>query len=260
MRLPRISPVHLALLGGTIACTLSASFARAQLAPPPPMQSGGLAPPPKESGPPQMAPVQPNGTQLALEAAQQEDSGRGLEFVYFNVEGGFEFVSLDAITKSGALVPAGTDTSAIGPLVGVASGVRLLYFTLGPRFRYAHTTAWDLWTLNLDVGWRVPLGKLEPHGELGVGYAKLGHSADGAVGADRGVSVGGFDFRLGGGFDYYATNVLSVGAVLDIELLRLARSSVTPLPGDPASVAAFGSSASSLGLTVTAAAVIGFHF
>jgi hypothetical protein len=204
--------------------------------------------------------MQPGPTQLALEAAGEQDSGRGLEFVYFDVEGGFEFAALDAITKTGTLVPEGSKTSAAGALVGVAAGLRLLYFTAGPHFRLAHASDWDLWTLNLDLGWRIPLGRLEPHGHIGGGYAKLGHSADNLLGAARGVSVSGFDFRFGGGFDYYAANVFSIGATLDVELVRLARSAVALQPTDVPAASAFGASASSLGLAVTGAAVVGFHF
>ena len=240
--------------------TLWPFVSSAQLAPPPPLQSGGLAPPPSNSGPPPPAPRQPGPTQLALEASQEQDSGRGLEFVYFHLEGGFEFAGLETLTKTGRLVPEGAATSAVGPLFGLASGLRLLYFTIGPRFRFAHTTDWDLWTLNLDVGWHIPLGRLEPHGELGLGYAKLGHSADKFFGADRGVSVSGFDARLGFGIDYYPTNVFSIGATLDLEFLRLARSSVALQATDPAAVASFGTSASSLGIAATACAVVGFHF
>jgi hypothetical protein len=256
MRLSRARVTLLALFFAAASCPLTAS---AQLAPPP-MQAGGLAPPSRESGPPPPVPRQPGPTQLALEASQERDSGRGLEFVYFHLEGGFEFAGLDTITKSGTLVPAGAASSAVGPLFGLASGLRLLYFTIGPRFRFAHTTDWDLWTLNLDAGWHIPLGRLEPHGEIGVGYAKLGHSADNLFAADRGVSVSGFDARLGGGVDYYATNVFSIGAAVDLEILRLARSSIAVLPTDPAQAASFTSSASSLGFTATVCAVGGFHF
>ncbi len=259
MRGMRASAVHVAFLSAVFVSGWSA-VARAQLTPPPPMRSGGLAPPPKDTGPPPPPPSQAGPTQMALEAAGEQDSGRGLEFVYFDVEGGFEFAALDAITKSGTLVPDSSKTSAPGGLVGVGAGLRLLYFTVGPHFRFDHASDWDLWTLNLDLGWRVPLGRLEPHGHIGGGYAKLGHSADNLLGAARGVSVTGFDFRLGAGVDYYAANVFSIGATLDVELLRLARSAVVLQPTDPAGAAAFGSSASSLGVAVTAAAVVGLHF
>jgi hypothetical protein len=224
------------------------------------MQAGGLAPPPKDSGPRPPPPSQASPTQLTLEAAQEQDSGRGLEFVYFHLEGGFEFAALDAITKTGDLLPPSETRSAVGPLVGVASGVRLLYLTIGPRFRFAHTSEWDLWTLNLDMAWHVPLGRLEPHGEIGAGYARVGRAADKLLGVNRGVTISGFDVRLGGGLDYYFTNAFSIGANLDVELLRLSRSGVALRPTDNPAAAAFGGNASSLGVTVTTAAVAGFHF
>jgi hypothetical protein len=205
-------------------------------------------------------PYQPGPTQLQLEQAGERDSGRGLEFVYFDVEAGLEYAALDALSKDGTLVPETSKTSAAGGLVGGSAGIRLLFFTLGPRFRFAHFNDWDLWTLNLDFGWHVPLGRLEPYGSIGGGYARLGHAADKLLGTDRGVSVAGFDVRLGGGVDYYIANVFSVGGLLEAELLRLARSGVALRSTDPATAAPFQSDASSLGLTVTLAAVVGFHF
>ena len=243
----------------SVLCAFSTS-AFAQLVPPPPMQSGGLAPPPPGSGPPPPPQPQPSPTQMRLEESGERDSGRGLEFVYFAIDGGFEFAGLNSLHESGALLPGVEKSSSFGPLVGVGSGVRLLYFTLGPHFRFAHFSDWDLWTLNLDLGWHIPLGRLEPYAILGGGYAKLGHAADDLLGADRGVSISGFNVRLGGGVDYYLTNVFSLGAMLDVELLRLSRSGVTVNPTDNPAASVFKDDASSLGLTVTAGAVVGFHF
>ncbi|MET0595712.1 MAG: hypothetical protein ABW133_23645, partial [Polyangiaceae bacterium] len=61
---------------------------------PPGMQSGGLAPPGPGSGPPAPQPMYPNNTQRHLEQSEREDSGRGLEWVYFNVEGGLQHAAL----------------------------------------------------------------------------------------------------------------------------------------------------------------------
>jgi hypothetical protein len=199
-------------------------------------------------------------TQQQLEQSQDQDSGRGLEFVYFQLDGGLQFASLTALHQSGALLADSSKTSAVGPLFGVAIGMRLLYFTVGPGFRFTHTGNWDLWTLNLDFGWHVPLGKLEPYGTIGGGYAKLGHAADNVLGADRGVSIAGFNVRLGGGVDYYISNVFSVGGMIDLDLVKLGRSGVALNSTDSPAAAIFGSDASSLGLGVTGAAVVGFHF
>jgi hypothetical protein len=254
MRIVRAFVGHLAFFS-VVVLPLGAA---AQLAPPPPMQSGGLAPPSKDSGPPAPAAPQVSATQRELEQAQENDSGRGLEFVYFEAEGGAELASLDAISKTGSLVPSTSKTSGFGPLFGASSGLRLLYFTVGPRFRFAHTNDWDLWTLNLDFGWRVPLGRLEPHGEMGAGYARVGHSADQVADVFPNVTVSGFDIRLGAGVDYFPTNVFSIGATVDLDFLRLSRGRVAPLRANTG--ADFTTDASSLGLGVNACAVVGLHF
>ena len=97
---------------------------------------------------------------------------------------------------------------------------------------------------------------------FGGGFAKLGRSAEGVSGIGD-VSISGFNVRLGGGVDYDLSNVFSVGGTLQAELLRLARgaTTVTPPPGNPSPPpSAFSSDASSLGLVVTAGAVLGLHF
>jgi len=228
------------------------------------MQTGGLAPPPPGSGPPPLPPpMYPSPTQRTLEEAAREDSGRGLEFVYFDVGGGAQLAALTALSENGKLVPASDKTTAVGPYFGAGAGLRLLFLTVGPRFRFAHFGNYDLWSLNLDLGWRIPLGNLEPYAILGGGFAKLGRSAEGVAGIGD-VSVTGFNVRLGGGVDYYLSNVFSVGGTLQAELMRLSRGATSvppPSPMDPnAAPSPFASDASSLGLVVTAGAVLGLHF
>jgi hypothetical protein len=229
------------------------------LAPPPPMQTGGLAPPPPGSGPPPPAPAYPaypNAAQRQLEDAEHNDSGRGLEFVYVDVGGGGQFVSLDALGSSGSLLPPAGKASAFGPYFSAAAGIRLLFLTVGPSFRFGTFTDWDLWTLNLELGWHIPLGNLEPYAQLGGGFAKLGYheSAFGTSGAPN-ASTTGFDIRLAGGVDYYVSNVFSVGGTLQAELLRLSRDKITDAAGT-----VIASDASSVGLVITAGAVVGLHF
>jgi hypothetical protein len=203
-----------------------------------------------------MYPPYPNATQRQLETAEQSDSGRGLEFVYFDVSGGGQFVSLDAFSSSHWLFPpmSAVDTSSFGAYVSAAGGIRLLFLTLGPSFRFGTFTDWDLWTLNLDLGWHVPLGNLEPYAFIGGGFAKLARHHQDFPGATN-TSITGFDVRLGGGVDYYVSNVFSVGAKLDAELLRLSRATTL----DQAGLALAGEG-STLGLVVSTGAVAGLHF
>src|SRR5262245_55578412 len=58
----------------------------------PNMTAGGLAPPPPmPSAPPPQAPPT-GGVEQQLDKAKEEDSGRGLSWVWLEVEGGFEHV------------------------------------------------------------------------------------------------------------------------------------------------------------------------
>jgi hypothetical protein len=229
-------------------------------APPPPMQSGGLAPPSPGSGPPPPAPMYPtypNSTQRQLEEAEKSDSGRGLDFVYVDVAGGGQFVSLDALGESGSFFPPFVgDRSAFGPYFSAGAGLRLLFLTVGPSFRFARFTNWDLWTLNLDLGWHIPLGNLEPYAVLSGGFAKLGYRHDDIFGVGwSNPSTTGFNIRLGGGIDYYVTSVLSIGATLQFDLVRLSRGNVVDAAGSVVFAEAAG-----VGLAVTGGPLVGLHF
>jgi len=197
-----------------------------------------------------MYPTYPNPAQRQLEDAEHSDSGRGLEFVYFNVGGGGEFVSLDALGGGDSFfTPNAGDTSAFGPYFSASGGLRLLFLTVGPSFRFAHFSNWDLWTLNLDLGWHIPLGNLEPYAMLGGGFAKL------AYGDMSGFSATGFDIRLGGGVDYYVSNVFSIGGTLQVDLMRLSRGSISDAAGNVVVAEAAG-----VGLAATAGVLLGLHF
>jgi len=218
------------------------------------MRSGGLAPPPPGSGPPPPAPTYPtypSAAQRQLEEAEHSDSGRGLEFLYFNVAGGGEFASLGDLQ----VVPPGAESSGFGPYFSAGAGLRLLFLTVGPSFRYATFSDWNLWTLNLDLGWHIPLGSLEPYAMLGGGFAKVGYR-EGAFGpSTTDVSTSGFDIRIGGGVDYYLSSVFSVGAALQGDLLRLSHSQASGRTG-----IVVNQQTTTVGFVVTGGAVVGLHF
>jgi hypothetical protein len=91
------------LLCFALAVTAASGAARAQAplaAPPAPAQPtlslGGLAPPSSDTAPPSGAGAPTTATHL--EESRRDDSGRGLEFVYFDVGGGFEYAALAALS------------------------------------------------------------------------------------------------------------------------------------------------------------------
>jgi hypothetical protein len=240
----------------TVGLTTSAVLflaARANAQQPARMQAGGLAPPPRMqngvlAAPP--APADPNAAERQLDEAEHSDSGRGLEFVYFDVGGAAQFVSLDALSPRDVYIGGELlKTSSFGPSFSAGAGLRLLFFTVGPRFRFGTFSDWDIWTLNIDLGWHIPLGRLEPYAFVSGGFAKLAYHGA----ADSAAT--GFNIRVGGGLDYYMSNVFSVGGKLDVDLLSLSHRIAIDSLRAPLT---FGWS--SLGLVVTPAVVAGLHF
>jgi hypothetical protein len=238
-----------------------------QQPPPSDMNAGGLAPPSSPGG--NEDPSQPlPQTEQDLAKADREDSGRGLEFFYINGEIGGQHLGLQTF-KANDLVDAGTvKTTQTGLMYGGGLGVRLVFLTLGGRFRLGHFDQWDLWTVNAELGIHIPLGALEPYFTLGGGYASMGSFNSGKIGGDlqsEDVDVKGWNVRGGFGIDYYLSNTFSLGANLTGEMLVLTRPGV-----DPSKLQATGSSedasqiyaadGSSIGSAVSLTLVAGLHF
>jgi hypothetical protein len=227
----------------------------------PPLQSGGLTPPPSSA--PSAGEAE---TYRQLDRAEHEDAGRGLEFVWFQAESGYEYLSLDGL-HGNALVDAGViGDGGSALLLGVGGGVRLIFLTVGARFRMARQSAWDLWTLNGEVGLHLPMGDLEPSFTLSAGYASLGafqpgHAPPG-FDPDR-IDINGFDTRLGAALDWYLNPLLSLGLQSNLELLVLSRSKAPQagLGTDVADLAnLYARDGSGIGFAVSISAAAGLHF
>ncbi|HEV8244943.1 MAG TPA: hypothetical protein VGP93_04215, partial [Polyangiaceae bacterium] len=148
------------------------------------------------------------------------------------------------------LVDAGTvSTAQTGLVYGGGLGLRLVFLTLGARFRLASFADYQLWTLNAEAGFRIPLGSIEPYFTFGGGYASLG-SLDTAS-----VAVKGFDLRGGFGLDVYLTEMFSLGGNLSGDLLFLTRPEV-----QSSTTAVYAKDGSSIGAGVTLTLVVGLHF
>jgi len=232
-------------------------------APTPPLQTGGLTPPP--SSPAAQSPAE-SATYRQLDRAEREDAGRGLEFVWLGVAAGYKYVPLDNLHADGLVDGSVIDDAGSALLLGAGAGVRLIFLTFGARFEMARHSAWDLWTLNAEVGLHLPLGSLEPSFTLSAGYASLGGfapaGAPAGFEADR-IDISGFDARLGAALDWYLNPLLSLGVQSGAELLVLSRSGTSQpaLTGGPSGLGEFyGRDGSGVGLGVSVAAVAGLHF
>ncbi len=230
------------------------------------MNAGGLAPP--SSGNNAYGEPSSNGspTEQELQTAEKEDSGRGLEFVWLNAEAGGEHLGLQTF-KANNLVDAGVvKTTQTGFMYGAGLGVRLVFLTLGARFRMGNFSEYQLWTLNGEVGLHIPLGAIEPYFTLGGGYASMGsfNQSDLAKGLGGGdVSVKGYDIRGGFGIDFYLSNTFTLGANLTGEMLALTRPGVDPNKlknSTPSAQEIYQADGSSIGAAVALTAVAGLHF
>lgn len=228
--------------------------------PPSPLEAGGLRPP-TSSMP--TSPSAESQTLDQLERSEREDAGRGLEFFWIDVEGGYEYASLGAFRSDALLGAGGVEDTGSGLALGVGAGVRVIFSTLGGRLRLLRAGGWDLWTLNAEVGLHLPIGALEPSFTFGVGYAWLGTpSAEGATGFDAdAVDVDGVDARLGANLDYYVNPLLSFGARASFEALALWRSGAAQPAVVPASTAeTYARDGDGIGFGVTLGATAGLHF
>jgi hypothetical protein len=193
----------------------------------PTMQAGGLTPPP----PMDEKTAQTPSTPTPLTSTEEEDddddddSGRGLSWVWFNAEGGFQHVGLQTFNVDEQNFNAGfIETTATGAAVGAGLGVRLLFITIGARGRLGLLDAWQFFTVGGELGLRFPLGNVEPHFELGGGYAAIGSFSNAVLNnAATSVSIRGFYVRPSAGIDYFITPVFSIGASASWEFTAMTR-------------------------------------
>jgi len=244
------------------------------------LQAGGLAPPGSGgvAGPSTAYDPGAPSTAQNLDTAADKDSGRGLEFVWLNAEAGYQILGLQTF-KARNLVDAGfVKSTQQGALYGMGVGVRLIFLTLGGRFRLGNFNNWQLWTADAEVGLHLPIGRVEPYFTGGIGYASLGafNPSDTSLNLKgAGVDIRGWNVRGGFGLDVYVTNVFTIGANLTGDVLFLSRPGVDPnklasassggAGGTQADAIAkaqqvYAADGSAIGAAMTATAVVGLHF
>jgi len=249
------------------AIALTASPARAQ-APGQGMFGGMLnLPPPTPPSPESIR------TTKALDEAKAEDAGRKLEWVWVDVEGGFEQIGLETFSGGTSFLGGMVPTSGSGGTVSAAAGVRLLFFTLLLRGKVGVFSAGQLVRFGLEGGFHIPFGRVEPRLAIGAGYAQMANLHDDVGGAAASaISLKGFHARAGAGIDYYVTPIFSIGGDLSAELLGLVRPALSQAQvtniemskslstTQVADVKLLSQSATAWGGTLAATAVLGLHF
>jgi hypothetical protein len=234
------------------------------------LEAGGLAPPePLPASPP--PPDPPRGPEDELRRADEEDSGRGLEFFWVNGELGFSHLGLQTFNANDLVDAEVVDSKQTGLTFGGGLGFRLIFLTLGARFRLGTFSQWQLWTLNAELGLRLPYGSVEPYFTFGGGYASIGSFDAGNIGSglnSAGVDITGFNVRGGFGIDVYVSETFSIGGNFTTDVMFLQRPRVEEpdfvgnLPPEQQEQAeeVYGRDGTSIGGGVTLMAVAGLHF
>ncbi len=222
---------HFLGAGALSAALLSLSAtARADLAPPPPID-----------------PTAPQGevaaTNARLDAAEKEDSGRNFELFWVNGDVGGSYINMQQFNETSMQIEK---SKAGGPMFGLGAGLRLVVFSLGVRARYNALSAFSMWQLNGEVGFKLPVRQFDVLVGVHGGWAWLGSLSSGSLtttspasteatqAIDKSkseVSVRGFNAGLELGFDYFIAPSFSVGAGFNGDFLFLKRPPV-PIPAD----------------------------
>jgi hypothetical protein len=157
-------------------------------------------------------------------------------FVWTDVEGGVESLHLTTFNADFDRLLVGFAPSDVtGPTVGVGVGLRFVFLTLGVRGRYATfatdttspTSGMQLWTLGPELGFRVPLGRVEPYLTFGANYATVSGIGDGVGGLPNGIDVHGLQAKAGFGVDWFVARHISLGGNLSGGVLALTRPGVS---------------------------------
>ncbi|HEY8091220.1 MAG TPA: hypothetical protein VIF09_25330, partial [Polyangiaceae bacterium] len=165
--MPRAARSHVlpVLLCGLAACVVPVTAWADEPAP----AQGGEAPP---------AARQRVDTQAR---AETEWAGPMSQHVYLDAQAGIESVQMRTFFANFDSVSAGfLPSSGFGPTARIGTGLRLGFLTLGLRGRLAQfddpatVGPWQIWSLDAEVGVRVPLGRWEPHFVVAGGYSTFG--------------------------------------------------------------------------------------
>jgi hypothetical protein len=220
--------------------------------------------PPPPSTPPPTAPT-PQGDQAQgqkLSNEEKKDSGRILELVWANVEGGFSYINMNGFsTKNLGL----QNTTSAGGLFGLGAGIRLFILTLGIRLRLNDLSAFSFWEINGELGFHIPAGHWDPYFSLHGGYTFSGSLGDAfnsqaaSASAANSVDIHGGDAGLSIGCDYYFLKVLSLGLDVTGQGLFLSRpaAQVAGLPAQDQML--LNQTGDSIGFGISGSAHLGLH-
>jgi hypothetical protein len=240
------------------------------LAPPPPINPSTPGAP---SGPgaPSLEQQQQGATTQKLDEAEQKDSGRNFELFWLDGSIGGSYINMSQFSSESLQIEK---TSAGGPAFSLGAGVRFVILVLGARVRHNALSSFNMWQLNAEAGFKIPVSSFDVLFGVHGGYSFVGRLGDAGLATNTdvptsadAVSIRGFNGGVDVAFDYYVSPLFSVGAGILGDLLFLSRPAVDKPAGlTPDQQAAISNndlykrSGSSAGLQLAGGLRLGLHF
>ena len=209
------------LASAAAALLLFTATAHAQDATPPPPS---LAPPPPidptSPGAPTGDPNAPQGpaeaTTKKLDEAEKEDSGRNFELVWVDTNLGASYINMSQFSSDTLQIEK---ASSAGPMFSLGAGIRLVVLVLGVRAKYNALSAFNMWQLNGELGFKIPISSFDFLIGLHGGYSFVGSIGEGTAASSSSatptntdaVKIRGFNVGLDIALDYYITPLFSLG-------------------------------------------------
>ena len=171
--------------------------------------------------PPEVEPVrEPPAPEVALEP---ESERRRL--FYLEVTAAYTWINL-AQFRQDNLVSDVTHVDGNGYGFAGGAGIQVAFLTLGLQGVWSRYPTFDLGTIGLDVGFRLPVPVVNPYFRLGVGYAFLRNLE--APELDQSIDgVTGLSANAGLGLDIPVNDLLAINVGFDAAVLHVRRDPMT---------------------------------
>lgn len=192
--------------------------------------------------------------QVIEEPQEEEEEEDRFRVFYLEVAAGYVWSNLGVI-KNENFVPDVQKIDGSGYGFGAGAGFFVSFVTLGIQAEWARHGSFDLGTVTLDLGIRLPTPHLEPYLRAGIGYAWLSNMDDFQDEDDaaiRGVAV-----DIGLGFDYMISPLVAVGVGGDVALFNVRRQGVS---GRPTTDIVLEDDGDAIGIQVSAMVQLNLHF
>jgi len=192
------------------------------------------------------------------EPEEEEDRFR---FAYLEASVGYSWINM-AVIKQENFVPEFQTLEGSGFAVGGGAGFFISFVTLGLQAEWANHNGFDVGTVSLDLGIRIPTPFIEPYLRAGLGYVWLFdlEASDPMTGDQlwtEAPSIRGVVVDIGLGFDFMITPLVAVGIGADVALFNVSRSGGNPTnPG----MVTLEDDGDAVGVQVSALAQLNLHF